>query len=219
MKSRSPITLVVFGLVAVALLVAVGAAWVASSRAKRDPAVEQSVPPYIMSELNPAFGRECGENGLDVGGGGFSINPDIRFHAANSIAIVEGTARQSGPARFGDLGDDPNAEEADRKIAATGINTLFVITVKKTYKGEERSEWTVSEPGGLVGCVSYRQSADSARLLDGARGLFFISGSHREWPGPWVSMTIATNGPEWFVFTEKNFGSIDGAIEVVETLN
>ncbi|MEX0761346.1 MAG: hypothetical protein WD208_08525 [Dehalococcoidia bacterium] len=174
-------------------------------------------PPYVMSNADPAFGPECGEDRINVGGGGYSINTDLEYHTKNSVAIVEGTARVSGPAQFGNLAYSPDMDEFERIDAASGINTPFTIEVSNTIKGPEEAEWTVFEAGGLVGCVSYRQNADEARLFDGANGLFFISTEPREFQAPWVFMTIATDGPDWFGFTEHNLGTVDQAIEFVSS--
>ena len=221
MKFRTGTAFVLLGFAAITVILLLNAVYfgrTSGSSNEQPVSADAALPPYVMSETNPAFGPECGDDGHDVGGGGFSFNPDLGYHAENSIAIVEGTARVAGPARFGGRPDSSDTDKSRRFGSALGINTPFVIEVSKTHKGPEKPEWMVSQPGGLVGCVSYRQSAVDTLLFDGAQGLFFISAEPREFQANWVSMTIAQDGPEWFEFTEEYFGSIDEAIKIIETV-
>lgn len=164
--------LVLAGLGALAVTLQFGAShygWMSPFGSESKASGETARPAYVMSDINPAFGPECGAYGVDVGGGGH-INTDLEYHTKNSIAIVEGTARVAGPARPGDLSYSSDMDKFRRMNAANGINTPFTIKVSKTHKGPEKPEWTVFEQGGLVGCVSYRQTADglgysTARLV------------------------------------------------------
>lgn len=178
----------------------------------------ENVPPeYVMGSENPAFGPECGEYGIDVGGGGYGVNTNLKHHTKDSIAIVEGVARLAGPARFGRLLYSPDMDNFEQMSVASGIDTPFTIEVFKTHKGPEKAEWEVSVQGGLVDCVSYRLSADGVRVFGGATGLFFINSGAVDWQRYGVAMTIAVDGPEWFFFTERNLGSIEEALALIET--
>ncbi len=174
-------------------------------------------PGYVMGMSDPVFGPECRGTGVTMGGGGYGYNYDLEYHVLHSSVIVEGTARIAGPASFGFEAYDPDSSRHRKMTSAGGIKTPFVIEVSKTHKGLDRSSWSVATTGGLVDCVSYRTNADSSALFDGAKGLFFISGSS-EFPGDRVAMAITTDGPEWFVFTEENFGSIEDAVELIRSV-
>ncbi len=172
-------------------------------------------PSFEIVGANPQFPPECGEETLDVGSdGGYSRMVDLKAHAVRSSAIVEGTARVSGAARFSGL----EYLSQTRMEEASGINTPFTIQVTKTHKGPEQEQWAVSERGGQVGCVNFQMSADALRLFDGATGLFFISGSS-EFEGDWVSMAIVENAPDWFTFSDDNFGSIEEAVDLIKSYN
>lgn len=174
---------------------------------------DEAPPAFVMSGTDSAFPAECGDEAVDVGSsGGYAPNFDIERHTIHAIAIVEGTVRKSGPARFG------NIEYRSVQNAPGSISTPFVIEVSKTHKGPTKTEWQVSERGGLVGCVSYRISADGIRLFDGAVGLFFISAETRGATGDGVLMAIVEDAPEWYYFTASRFGSIEDAVEIIENV-
>ncbi|MDG0867708.1 hypothetical protein [Candidatus Lucifugimonas marina] len=69
----------------------------------RHAAYSESVlsPAYLMSAGEPAFHPDCGEEVFNTAGGGFGYNYDLDHHIRRASIIVEGTARISGPARFG----------------------------------------------------------------------------------------------------------------------
>lgn len=195
---------------------AAGYGWLRSGD-NSDASARTELPPYVVSPIDPVFDPECGDSVRHVSGGSFSYNPDPKWHAERAIAVVEGTARLAGPARFAVsayASDDPSPTGG-----ALSISTPFIIEVSKTHRGPEQSEWRVVEPGGIVDCTAFRRSATEARLFDGARGLFFISAEPAEWQDLWVSMTVAEDGPEWFIFTEENFGLIEDTVALISTLD
>ena len=167
-------------------------------------------PTFEHLGADPLFPPECGEDTMNVGGGGYGMIVDLEVHAISSTAIVEGVARVSGPARFSGIEYLPRT----KMEKAAGINTPFTITVSETHQGPKKSNWSVSEIGGQVGCFNYERYQDQIRLFDGAKGLFFIGGSD-EFVGDTASMAIVENGPEWYRFTEENFGPIEDAVELI----
>ncbi len=177
----------------------------------------EAPPPHVLTGIDPAFGPECGEYGVDVVTVGYGVNTDLQHHTRESIAIVEGTAHVTGPARFGNLKYSPELNRHEQIEVASQISTPFRIEVSKSHKGPAKREWLVSELGGLVECVSHRLSSDAVRLFDGVTGLFYISSEPREVEGAWVSMTITEEAPEWFIFTEQHFGPIEDAVALIKS--
>ncbi|MBN4064119.1 hypothetical protein JYU04_00110 [Dehalococcoides mccartyi] len=172
-------------------------------------------PAFVMSETDPVHPAKCGEDVGYVSGSGHP-NFDFEYQTKHSTLIVEGVARLVGPARLGDEKFESGMTRRDRMDVAGTIHTPFEITVSKTYKGLEHTVWPVSELGGTVECLTYLQHESDARLFDGVSGLFFISSSPL-FDGDWVTLTIAEDAPEWFEFTENNFGSIEDAVAFVES--
>lgn len=185
--------------------------------ASESDALEIPIPEYVMSGANPNFWPECGENGIDVGTSGFGLNTDLSFHADNSIAVVEGVARIAGPARYQGVANDLPADIARQTESANDIVTPFTIDVLATHSGIDQPEWSVYQLGGLVDCVSSRIGSEWVTLFDGMEGLFFINAPSEEIDGDWVSMSIASDAPGWFYFTEKYFGAIANAIKIVKS--
>lgn len=218
MKFRTGITVSLLGLGAIAVILLFGTVrfgWISGSDSESPASAGEVRSPHVYSGGSAAFGPECGEDGFDVVVSGYGNITDLEYHTNRSLAVVEGIARVAGPARFGmtayssDLGRNPGL------LAASRILTPFTIEVSTTHKGPEKPEWAAFVSGGLIECLSYRISADSVRLFDGATGLFFITDENEDHEGNAVTMTIAKEGPDWFTFTEDNFGSIDEAIRVV----
>ena len=180
------------------------------------------VPEYVEGDYPPSFPPECvgdrsnGGDRLNVSGGGYGFNADLKHHTENSLAIVEGVARLAGPAFQLDFvsGTDRSSQMA----TAGWIRTPFEIEVSETYKGTEKRFWDVSVVGGLVGSVSYRQTDDGVTVYDGQVGLFFISSGSSGHQDDRVAMAIAESGPDWFVFTEENFESIEDAVELIRSV-
>ncbi len=170
-------------------------------------------PTYELLGSNPVFPDECGEDTMNASGGAYGEILDLEFHIAKSSAIVEGTARVSGPARYSGV----EYRSRSRSDEAAGINTPFIITVTETHKGPEQDVWEVSESGDLVGCDNYQRSADQVRLFDGAEGLFLIS-TAPEFVGDMARLAIVVNSPDWHLFSEENFGSIEDAVTVIRSL-
>lgn len=185
--------------------------------ASESDALEIPIPEYVMSGANPNFGSECGEYGTDVGTSGFGLNPDLSYHAENSIAVVEGVARISGPARYQGIALDTAADKSRQNESANDIVTPFSIDVLATHSGIDQPEWSVYQLGGLVDCVSSRIGSEWVTLFDGMEGLFFINAPSEDRDGEWVSMSIASDAPGWFYFTEKFFGAITNAIKIVKS--
>lgn len=176
--------------------------------------VEATPPPYAGGFLTYDFSAECGDDIRMSAAGGFGFNGDLEYHTRHASAIVEGTARLAGPARFGHV-DFLSGTAKNRATEVAGsINTPYVIEVSQTHKGPEYEAWNVSETGGLVECISYEVSKDQVRMFDGVTGLFFISGA-AEFPGDRVLMAIVENAPEWYYFTDYLY-SIAEAVELIK---
>ncbi|MDA1282763.1 MAG: hypothetical protein O2921_09120 [Chloroflexi bacterium] len=221
MKVLTRMVLGLFGLGVIALTLQFGVSqygWNSPFGEASSVSAKVEKPDYVMSDRDPAFDQACGTNTINTGGGGFGVITDIEYNTLNSVAVVEGVARVAGQGRYGNLVYTSDMDKSQRLDATSTINTPFTISVSKTHIGPEKSVWNVSVPGGLVGCASYRQSADEARIFDGASGLFFISSGSVDWPGNGVSMMIATDGPEWFTLTEQKLGRIDEAVELLRTI-
>ncbi|HIK88914.1 MAG TPA: hypothetical protein EYG09_04580 [Dehalococcoidia bacterium] len=196
--------------------------WLASPENDYESAAQSSFSPFVVGDSDPEHPLECGiECGEDVGyvsgSGGYAPNFDIEDHTLHSSVIVEGVAHITGPARHGAKIFESGMTRRARMDVASTINTPFVITVSETHKGPERAAWPVYERGATVGCLTYLQHREDARLSEGISGLFLISSSP-SWDGDWVTMTIAENAPEWFTFTVRNFGDIDETIALIETV-
>jgi hypothetical protein len=185
--------------------------------ASESDALEIPIPEYVMSGADPNFGSECGENGTDVVTSGYGLNPDLSYHAENSIAVVEGVARIAGAARYQGIALDTAADKARQTESASDIVTPFTIDVLATHSGIDQPEWSVYQLGGLVDCVSNRIGSEWVTLFDGMEALLFINAQSEESHGDWVSMSIATDAPGWFYFSEKYFGAIANAIKIVKS--
>lgn len=189
-----------------------------SSTDDRTSSFSDAPPDFLLTGEAPAFPSECGDDVANVGSGGpFGINTDIEHHTREAIAVVEGNVRVAGPARFGPVVYTPGMSGSEKIGVASGITTPFTIDVSKTHKGPDQPVWDVSQVGGLVGCASYQLPAETFRVFDGVEGLFFISAVDAERRGNGVSMTVAKDAPDWFIFTEDELMVLlDDAVATVE---
>jgi len=190
--------------------------WVSAFGDNREFSELAIAPEYVELDSPPKFDPSCGEDTLNVSSGGYGFNSDLNYHTRNSVVIIQGVARQTGAAWQLDF--VPGTDRRSRMEEAGRIRTPFAIEVSETHKGTRQNSWDVTESGGMVGCVSYRQSADGVPLFDGQTGLFFITAGSEPTQGNRVAMAIAEDGPDWFVFTEENFGSIEDAVELIQSL-
>ena len=113
--------------------------WASIFRDDSKASFESVKPAYVMGFADPEFGPECGEDRFDIGtGGGYSFNSDLEYHTRRAVAIVEGTAREAGPARYGDLVYQSDMDQSQAFEVAEEQHTVHYQSFNHTQRTGQR---------------------------------------------------------------------------------